>query len=273
MPAVDPQRLRREAAGAAEAADEPGRLRRAVLELLDFYADRTRRPAASGRASTAYRAFGAPRAVGTALGRALDERLGGRVAARLEAAAALWQADYRETRLLAAGLLEPMAEDEIVAWVEARAREAEDPQVLQALAGRALAGWRDAAAGEALPRFQTWCHSPEVGLRALGLHALAALVESPAFDDLPAVCRMLGAMAVPPPGEARRAYAELVTRLARRSPAETTRLLLDGLALRRAGMAAVVRGLLPGFPAGLRRELERALSSPSGPGIIPPLDD
>ena len=273
MPAVDPQRLRREAERVAAAAGDPARLRRAVLELLEFYADRTRRPAASGRANTAYRAFGAPRAVVTALGRTLSARLGGAAAGRLEAAAALWEADYREVRVLAAGLLEPLAGDGIAGWVEARGRACDDPEVLSALAGPALSGWRAASPAAALERLEDWTHAPEAGLRALGLLGLAAALEEPGFDDVPAVFRLLSRLAPPPQGEPHRAYAALLTRLARRSPRETSRLLLDGLALRRPGMAAAVRSVLPALPTAQRERLGRALSTPPGPGIIPPLDD
>jgi hypothetical protein len=269
MPAVDPARLEREIETLMEAAAEPQALTRRVLDLLEFYAERARRTAGT-EAATPYKAFGVPRPVVRGLGAALRARLGDNPEAALAAASALWGAGYRETQFLAASILGVLQGREAAGWAAARAETCPDAVCLAELARSGLAGWRAAEPQTYLAQTSAWLRSGSERVRALGATGLTALVDDASFEDLPAVFRLLTDLPLAGHGVFRRALEQTVDALARRSPPEAARFLLDALRLGTPGAASLARRSLPAFPARQRGLLEEALSEGRGAGIIPP---
>ncbi len=260
MPAVDPARLAREIDAILEHFGDPGALRRLVLDVLDFYADRARRPGASIHADDAPWAFGVPRPVLRSMGRALRARSVQQPQVALAAAEALWGAGYRETQVLAASILASQAGPQAADWAQPRAEACQDRAALAELAGPGMEGWRRAEPQAFLARASVWLRSANPRLLAFGLLALTAAVEAPGFVDLPAVLRMLAGVCGETRGESRRGLVALVRVLARRSPAETARFVLDELEARTPGAERLLRGVLEAFPAPQRERLAQALS-------------
>ncbi len=271
MPSIDPERLGREIEALFASIDDPPVFRRALLDLLDFYADRTRRPGASTRADDVPWTFEIRQPLLHELSRALTARLSGRPDAALAIARELWLVELREPQVLAADAL-GCRSDRIVAEIcEQWAPTCRDNRVLEALAGRALAGWRRRSSGEFLVQVERWMLDARPSLRLLALEAMRFAVEDASFERLPRVFRMLDRLSGEVRGGARRAFRRLVEALALRSSRETARFLIDELSHTRAA-ARLVRELLPVFDEGLRATLEAALSDRSRVGIMPAED-
>ena len=95
MPAIDPNRLRRQIEELRLQVGDPSGLRRSVVRLVEEYSDRTRR---QGRRESTV-----PGSVHRSVLQALQEALGNDPDAAAQAAEALWRAETTEAKLLAAG--------------------------------------------------------------------------------------------------------------------------------------------------------------------------
>jgi hypothetical protein len=270
MPAIDPARLAYEIQVLRAEGENPARLAQRALDLLEFYADRTRRPKGAARAGEVAWVLGVPRPVQRTLATALQGQINGQETVGLETASLLWDAGHREARVLAASILSPLQGSRVADWVEARAPACDDAEVLTELAGRGLAGWRAAAPQALLDRIAGWLRVSDHGLRGFAMVALTADVQDSSFEDLPSVFRLLRTVTPPVRGPVLRAHWKLVETLAKRSAPETARYLLDELSAGKAEMARLIRQVLPSFPPRQRRLLEEALSEQMRPGIIPP---
>lgn len=260
LPAIDPERLEREIGLISGVFDQPDELRRKVLDLLDFYADRAKRPGAATHADDVPWDFGIPKPVQRALAKALSVCGVRRPDAALTAAESLWQAAYRETRLLALAILSGQTRPEVADWIEVHILEAQDSRVLKEAAGVGLEGWRLADPPALVQRALGWTRGAETSLQTLGLMALAAAVDDPRFEQLPSLMRGLAGLGPAPRGDSRRALGDLVNSLARRTPPEAARFLLDEIDRRSPGIDRLVRGSLDMFPPAQRQQLSRALS-------------
>ncbi len=260
MPSVNPTRLAQQAQGLAELLATPQALQRAAVELFDFYADRTLR---SGRRSGAHlspRAFGAPNPVVRAAERSVAAGARERPECVWPAAQALWRVGYRETSLLAIALLASLAEDEVGQWAAEVAAGCRDPIVLEALADRGLSAWRRADPPRFLRAAGSWLRPKgSVALQAFALLALRAAVHDPEFEDLPGLIKLIHGLAARVRGERLRALQELVRALARRSPPEAARFLLDELQKGGEPAARLAKRSLEAFPARYQQTIRRAL--------------
>jgi hypothetical protein len=270
MPAVNPERLRQQVEDLLTLLGDQVALKRQCLDLLDYYADHTRRSLASGGIKDAERVFGAPRPVVRALSQGLRSRTQQKPALILPTATVLWEAGYRETRLLASAIVGGIQQMEVAQWVEARASNCDDSVVLMELASQGLAGLREADPTGFLERASEWLKSTHRWLRLFALMALHAAVENPTFEDLPTVFRLLSGVSEKARGESRQVLYALLRTLTKRSPPESARFLLDELAREIPGTQRMIRTSLGHFPARQQELLKRALSVKKRTGIIPP---
>ena len=139
MPAIDPERLKKQVDSLLDVVGDPVELQRGCIELLDFYADRTQKSIATREADETYRAFGAPKPLMRALIFGLRARLEERPTLSFPAAAALWEAGYRETRVLASAILGDLNGEDVPSRAETWALECDDQIALRELANQGLA--------------------------------------------------------------------------------------------------------------------------------------
>ena len=270
MPAVNPERLRQQVEDLLTLLGDQVALKRRCLDLLDYYADHTRRSLASGGVKDAEGVFGVPRPVVRALSQGLRSRTQQKPALILPTATVLWEAGYRETRLLASAILGGIQQMEVAQWAEARASNCDDSVVLMELASQGLAGLREADPTAFLDRASKWLNSTHRWLRLFALMALHSAVENPTFEDLPTVFRLLSGVSEKARGESRQVLYALLRTLTRRSPPESARFLLDELAREVPGTQRMIRASLGHFPARQQELLKHALSVKKRTGIIPP---
>jgi hypothetical protein len=260
MPAIAPERLQKESEELRQLMAEPQRLVRRVMDLLDFYADRTRRPRSSSDLAGTTWLLGVPRPVLRAFSRALAQGaqrypLGSRQAAEL-----LWDAGYRESRGLASAILSGETGSWVGEWVESRSRTCDDLPALRPLAEEGLLGWRSAQPEQFLDGCRRWLESDSARLQLLAIRALEAAVDDPAFSDLPGLFHALDGQLGRLRGQSRRVVGELIEALARRSAPEAAKFLIDQLASNQPGSGSLIRSSLAAFPPSQASHLRRALS-------------
>lgn len=261
MSAIDPRRLKREAAEVARASRDPDELLPRCRRVLEAHAGRTRKPPGASRPEDAVRGFGAPEAVVNELSAAIDRELAGDRVARLAAVKTLWQAGYGETQRIAAELLGEMSEAAAVAQVETLLQRGINPLIAEPLVRRGTRGWREAEPRQFLRRAQQWLQSDEQALARAGLFALSASVDEVPDQELHRILTALSGQAERLRGTSQRAYRELLADLAARSAPECAQFLLDELRRSNYSRACreVVRDLLPHFDGPQRAKLAQAL--------------
>ncbi|HLC02903.1 MAG TPA: DNA alkylation repair protein [Anaerolineales bacterium] len=264
MPAIDPDRLTRQVAKVAAAIGDPTELRRRTLDVLEFYADRTRRPGASTQVDDVPPAFGVARPVMRALTVSLLRAVAARPENTQPAAEALWRAESRETRLLAAALIGDLKGEDAPTWIERYFTATDDNFVMLEMAGRGLASWRKSDPSGVVDNLARWLDSSQRPLQHLALLAMAAAVDDPEFRQLPQLFTLLSGRSGSFRGETRNAFTRAVKALARRSPPETTHFLLAELATGDPGAVRLARIVIDSLPADNAARLRQALPRPRG---------
>lgn len=268
MPAIDPERLKSQIDRLLEVVGDPVALQSGCIELLDFYADHTHKSIAIGEADETYRVFGAPKPLMRALSFGLRSRLAEHPTYAFPAAAALWEAGYRETCTLASAILGELNGEDVQVWAETWALTCDDQIAIEELANQGLTSWRRADPTRFLGRVKLWLGSTQKELQLFGLLALLSAVEDPSFEDLPTVFRLLDRTSGTFDGVLFHVLGRLINALSRRSPAEAVRFLMDELVHGTEGTKRLIRNIKENLPAHQRDLLERALSVKNQTGII-----
>lgn len=266
MPAVDRSRLAQQVEHVAEAMRDPASFRIRFRDLMEFYADRTRRPAPHAGG------YGVPAPVVKALETALLEKVvtPGQTALLADV---LWSLDTRESRVIALFLIRGQPSEDLLARVVAWSSATRDPQVLQELAGPTLTVIRRGASAAFLEAMKAGRSGPTPAARAFALRALAHAVADPSFQDLPEVLDLLAVEVEGASGDEARAHVELAVALARRTPGETARVLREGLERHRPWSYRLATAALPELPERTRASLQRSLSASRAAGIMPRSSD
>jgi hypothetical protein len=260
MPAILPDHLETQINTVLRAFDDPQLLVRRTLDVMQFYADRTRRPARVDKGENVPWAFGAPLPVLRSLKSALVARAAAGPEKVWDLAETLWEAGYRETQILAAQIVGIHADERVVLWVESKAPSAVDGMALASLGGEALERWRVKHGREFLARVSSWLQTQDFRLLAFGLAAVTHAARDQRFEDIPSVFPLLRGMAERVQGEDKRQLANLMRALARRSPPEAARFLREERMRCDERAHWLVRACLNAFPARMQGELRRTLS-------------
>ncbi len=259
MPAVNPERLKKQVDDLQELLEDPTAFVRQCLDFLDFYADRTRRPTKSQRAERMNQDLNAPRPVMRALINGVRSRTKKQPALSKPAATALWNTGNHDARLLACAILGDLRRPEVAKWMERWALDCDDRADMAKLAFQGLTGWREADPESFMEKIEVWLTASNRRLRLLALMALQSAVEDATFKDLPTIFRLLSGVSSKVRGESRQVLYTLVRTLAKRSPPEATRFLLDELACEIPGSRRMISSLLEDFPTRQHDILESAL--------------
>jgi len=261
MPAIDLGRLEREVLHLESLFGSPAELTRSTLDVLDFYAERARRPASALGAEKRGRSLAVPAPVLRAIGAGFQKQVVLRPEDGWPVADALWEAEMRETRILACWVLSGFGDERVAGWIEDRAAGLDDAPVMMAAVNRAFLNWRRLSGKTYVDQVVRWVAASRSVLHALGLRALEAGLEMPELEDMHRAFKALASLPRPVRGDARAALSDLLETLARRSPAETTRFLMEELEADQPGIERLARSLLPSLPPPQRERLAVILSS------------
>ncbi|MBN1667265.1 MAG: DNA alkylation repair protein [Anaerolineales bacterium] len=263
MPAVQLARLRRQTAELREFFPQPEVLLRRLRDLLEFYADRTRRPGQSGKPAPLIRMYQAPRQVLRQIGIDLQPQIHADPGTALALADLLWADGWLETRLLAIDILaEIPLQDTVPTLTRMRAWAGDclDTELLDALFAVGRARLWGGEMKDFLHLIDEWASSAELDTQKLALRAISVLVADPGFENLPVVMRLLQPYVRAPLARLEADTLQVIQALVRRSPLETAYFLQQGLlASQDARTARLVRQSLPDFPVEVQQELKARL--------------
>lgn len=267
MPAIDIARLKTQAAVLVEKFDQPAVFIVELEKILDLYADRTLRTTIAAPASV-LPAYRAPQAVLRQIEMELNPLAASFPEQTLALTAALWQAGYIETRLLAAALLgkthpeTPGLVERINNWVG----HSRDKRVRTALLNLSLIRLRRENPNHFLELINTWLNPAKPKLWEYAIYALIPLLEDPAYDNLPPIYSLLTPIIQNAPSSLQNELVEMISALYRASPIETTYFLRQSIAGSTSPQTAIViRRMIPALPAPLQPavlEMVRQKTSP-----------
>src|SRR3990172_5173791 len=245
MPAVDRSRLSGQVEQVTGVIEDPASFRSRFRDFMEFYADRTRRPAPNAGG------YGVPTPVVKALETALLKKsMTSEQTALL--ADILWSLETCESRVIALFLIRGQPSEDLLARVVAWCGTTRDPQVLQELAGPTLMEIRRGAPAAFLEAMKAGRAGPIPAARTFALRALAHAAADRSFQALPEVLDLLGMEAEGASADDTRAHVELVVALARRTPGETARVLREALERHRPWSYRLAAAALPELPERTR---------------------
>jgi hypothetical protein len=261
VPAINPERLAQEVNDVKELIGNPPKLRWRVLDILDFYADRTRRSPASLRPGHADKKFGVPRPVLNALERGLKESTQEHPELRTTVSEELWRMDYRETRYLAITLLETRPLEEILNVVESWSLETKDYELLRKLALTLVTSWKKDHFRGFSSASTKWLKGQQIPLKLFAMLTFQSAVDDPDFSDVPLIFRFLRVYDFGGIPEINRAVSDLIRSLSQRSEAESARFLLDLLEKDAPTGRKLIRSVMECFSPDQQLRLKHALST------------
>ena len=266
MPAIQPSRLRQQAAALGDLFNQPLRFRSSLRDLLEFYANHAHRIAQGTAVHTLLPVYEVPPAVIRQVQNELDPLCRADPQASLALADCLWTDPYLEIRLLAIYLLSQAPVDpagavyaRLTAWISPTL----DKTLLEALLSQGAGKLRRSQPEEWWGIIKAWLASQELRTQALGLRALAGMVPDEAFHSLPAVFTAISPFIYPPVTLVQDELLDVLKTLAERSPAETVYFLKQVLSMGPdPRVPRLVRRCLPFFEGEWRASLQAVLRTP-----------
>ena len=263
MPAIQLARLKTLSVQLADVFSQPGLFRRRLIDLLDFYSDRTYRPGQSGRNISLLPHFRIPQPVM----RQIEVELGPLAAQNPEEAFQLmdiiWADGYLETRLLAVYLLSqvpPTPSGPIIKRIHAWAKPGEDSTVLSALLSSGSSRFQRECPDQWQAIIEDWMKSADPSAMGNGLRALLSLARDTEFGNLPVIFGLLIPSMQAVPSNLQADYLDLIEVLARRSAPETAYFLRQSInASGDPSIGRLVRKALPFFNPEQQNGLRAAM--------------
>lgn len=264
MPAIQPARLKIQAAQLAEHFTDPDTFKIGLREILDFYADRVYRPGQAGDPPPLLKAYNVP----TPVLRQISKEIAGAISANRGAALvlsdALWSEPVLEFRILAAitlGQVSAQPIEDILNRVNAWAKPSTESRLIRALINDGLVSVRSTWPDQYIQQVEIWLSVDQIFYRQLGLQALLPLLEMEEFENLPVAMRLITPLVRAAPSGLRTDLLAVIRLMAARSPKETAFFLRQNLAIKdeNPGTAWLARQSVGFFPPDTRSVLRSAL--------------
>jgi hypothetical protein len=265
MPAIQLGRLKIQAARLAGDFAQPAAFVSNLDGILDFYADRTHRPGQSGAPHPLLPAYHVPAPVLRQVLAELEPLVGSDPLTGLKLANELWKKNNLECRLLTTailGMVPSRHAEDVIARVQDWLQAETEPRLIEALLRQGLAPTRRENPARYMALLEAWLGSPHLPEQEVGLRGMLPLLENDAFDNLPALFRLLTPFVRTVHSRLRPALIAVLETLVERSPQETAYFLRQNLSTPDSlDTAWVIRRLLRQFPHEIQGNLRRAMSS------------
>ncbi len=263
MPAIQPVRLKTQAAQLAEKFTHPGEFTRGFTELMDFYADRTHRSGQAGESPPMLPAYNTPTPVLRQIWVELLPMIDTQPLEALELCDALWDQPSLEHRFLAAGILGQVPityQNEVIERVQSWAKVGIEDRLLDALLERSLSQLRSQSPQASAKIVQHWLSSPNPFEKQLGLRLLATMASDTSYSDLPLIFRLISPFLRIAPRQLRPDIIKIIDHLITRSGSEVAYLLLQNLtAPDNPDTAWLIRQVITHFPPELQTRLREEI--------------
>ena len=258
MPAISPERLKRDVAHLLSQLGDLDAFKRSLDQLFEFYADRTIRPSRAGLPASLLPSHHVPRPVLRKLEYGLAEFAGADPEAALSLAGRLWASGIFQEMLLAVRLVGTLpagqngpAVELLMEWSRGTKDESVLEEVFQIAAKKDVKAVL-AVLEERLELKRTAQDGALAGLVYLARHA--------GEDSLPGIYKLYSRALDRPIREQQAGMLALTRELAERSPAETAYFLRQNLlTARRPDLARLLRQCLPLFPEDIQAGLKAML--------------
>lgn len=263
MPAIQPARLKQQAALLAEHFDQPAAFVRSLHHLLEGYAERVARPGQSGGPAILLKTYRVRPPVLRQILIELTPLAKEQPEDGLQLCDALWEQPYLEFRTLASGLLgqipippaEPVV-DRLQIWIKPEI----EPGLVDLLFTQGMEGLRHDQPVVLLHLIEGWLDSGNLFNQQIGLRALLPLIRYPDYENLPAIYSLIQPLIQSAPLALRPDLLDVLEALARRSPQEMAFMFRQSLSLPGSKNAAwLIRQSLSVFPASLEEMLRKEL--------------
>ena len=261
VPAIQPARLRQQSALLAEHFDNPPAYVRSLHYLLDFYADRARRPSQAGKPGPLLEAYKVRPPVLRLILQELVPLAQQDPEKGFALCDAFWKEPYLEFRMLAAMLLgqmpvetpEPITQ-RIHDWITTDL----EMHLVDTILTQGISRLRQERPLVLVDLIQDWLNNSKSFYQQLGLRALLPLINDPGFENLPAFFRMIQPLTCNAPSALRPDLLDVLTALAHRSPQETAHFLRQCLTFPNASDTPwLVRQVLEEFPPEIQESLRQ----------------
>ncbi|MCS7011218.1 MAG: DNA alkylation repair protein [Anaerolineales bacterium] len=262
MPAIDLARLNLQAARLAEHFSNPPAFVRELHEVLEFYTNRTMRPSQVAQ-KRGLPTHDTPPQVLRALERELLPLAEQLPHKGVLLVSELWKDGWLESRLLAArltGMLPPAQAMPILGRLSDWLTTSTDQEIRRALLTDALARVRTENLEAFLLLVEDWLQSSRPLWQIWGFQALIPLLESPDFENLPIVFRILRPALLAASPHTQSDLQHCLLALARLSPIETSLYLQEILNQNPPDMCVrTLRRILPSLPVEIQNALRDRL--------------
>ncbi len=256
MPAINPEQLQRQIDDLLVLVHQPERFVRSCVNLLDTYADRTKRPRGSTARIEISTVLRVPRPVMKTLYLRL---LGSDEGDWLAIGRGLWVMDIRETRQVAACALAKMSGEVVAEEAQEWALTCEDEEALDALASTGTTRWRTTEQANFYRTLEAWLGDPRIRIRHLGILALQARIRDVDFNELPQVLGLIQGLCANVRGSSQRSLNEMVRYLISISPPEVAKFVIDEVEAGVQGAKRLAQAVIPVFPDRLKKEIQKTL--------------
>lgn len=266
MPAIQPARLKIQAAELAELAQSPKEFCRAFHKFLDFYSDRVHRSGLAVESPPLIRTFHIPQPVMRAVLAELEQFAKQNRESALALADELWLQPYFEFRLLAANLVgkvDPLPVKSITGRVNEWVTPSTEERLVNALIFSGFERLRAEELDEYFKQIDIWFKSKQVIKYSLGLKSIPPLVGESSFEDIPLIFRRLNQAMRSAPQPLKTETLVIIKILAEHYPQETAHFLREVLltAGENPNISWYVRHSLSYFPVDNQEYLRLALRS------------
>jgi hypothetical protein len=264
MPAIQLERLRRQAADLAALYQNPSEFIRKLTDLFEFYADRTHRSGQDSEKPVIIKVYKVPEPVMRRILSALQEPLHSDPSGTLPLIDALWERPALEFRDLAVSMLGSLTasmSETVIERVRTWNRDNDEDVLLESIANQGLKQIRSEAKESFLQLVEQWLMSAQFKEQRLGLRALLVMAHEASFESLPVIYRLLGTTVENATQALRPDLLDVIRPLAKRSPQETAYFLRQSLAKAKDPKIAawLIRHSVKEFPPEMQNNLRAAL--------------
>ncbi len=264
MPAIDLARLKLQAARLAENFSNPPAFLRELHEVLEYYTNHTMRASLMAQ-KLSLPTYHTPAPVLRQIERELAPLAEQLPLKGVILANELWKDGSLESRLLAArltGMLPPAEAMPILGRLSDWLAHSTDKEIRRALLTDAFARVRNENPEAFFILLEEWLKSPRSAWQVWGLQALLPLLESPDFENLPAVFRILRPAVLAAGPATQLDLQACLNALARLSVTETFFYLREILTGKPPALfIQTLRRMLPALPEELQANLRESLRS------------
>jgi len=263
MPAINPARLKIRCTEVGTHFSDPHKFITKLHDLLNFHADRIRRPGEVGTPLPLIPAYYVPIQVLRGLEREILPRIKHAPQEALALADALWSEEWLETRLLAAAILGhvlPTSPDPILDRVQKWGADCTEALLQKALFTQGISHIQEQYQSDFLRIVSDLVANPKKDAQRESLYAILPLLEDESFQNLPIVYRMLSTIMGREETGLQNEIVAVIRILAKRSEQETAFFLQEKLlTAQEPRITRIVRQSLPFFSKEYQSRLREEL--------------